>query len=163
MDGGSRRWFLIKLSVACASLASAAAFFQRKAAGQPVAPVETSRIAGVAISGHDAVAYFTNSKPVMGRREFSLSHEGAEWWFATAENRARFQANPARYAPQFGGYCSWAVSQGYTASADPEAWAIRDGKLYLNYDKSIQERWATDIPGHIAKGNTHWPTLVGKK
>jgi YHS domain-containing protein len=115
------------------------------------------------VSGHDAVAYFTEGRPVPGRSDVTHRHEGVEWRFATPENRERFRANPARYAPQFGGYCSWAVSQGYTAPADPTAWAIRDGKLYLNYDHSVQREWEKDAPGNIVKGRTNWPGILARK
>ena len=127
--------------------------------GAARAMVEMSRLPGIAVSGYDPVAYFTEGQPRPGSESITLVYEGVEWRFATLANRARFKANPARYAPQYGGFCSWAVSQGYTAPADPEAWAIHEGKLYLNYDLAIRERWATDIPGHIAKANEHWPGL----
>ncbi|MEM6666964.1 MAG: YHS domain-containing (seleno)protein, partial [Pseudomonadota bacterium] len=72
-----------------------------------------------------------------------------------------FAANPARYAPQFGGYCAWAVSEGYTAKGDPKHWKVVNGKLYLNYNGRIQRRWEKDIPGHISKGNANWPNVLG--
>lgn len=114
---------------------------------------------GLAIHGYDPVAYFTEGKPVEGKAEFTHSYEGTEWRFASAANRDAFAADPARYAPQYGGYCAWAVSQGYTASTDPDAWHIEAGKLYLNYSMSVQRDWAQDIPGHIAKGDANWPGL----
>jgi hypothetical protein len=84
---------------------------------------------------------------------------GARWQFSSPESRELFKANPAQYAPQFGGYCAWAVSQGYTANTDPEAWKIVDGKLYLNYSKSVQKKWEQDIPKYIENGNRNWPGL----
>ena len=84
---------------------------------------------------------------------------GATWYFACAENRDRFAADPERYAPQYGGYCAWAVAHGYTAKIDPEAWKIVDGKLYLNYSKDVQADWAEDIPGNISKGDANWPKI----
>ena len=86
---------------------------------------------------------------------------GAAWRFANAANRDAFAADPEAYAPQFGGYCAWAVSEGYTASTVPEAWRIVDGKLYLNYSRRIQSRWERDIPGNIARGTANWPDLNG--
>lgn len=118
-----------------------------------------SRWSGVAIEGTDAVAYFTQAKPVEGSRKFSAKWNGATWRFASAGNRDLFVASPTKYAPQFGGWCAWAVSQGYTASIDPDAWRIVDGKLYLNYSKSVQAQWAEDIPGNIEKGETNWPGI----
>ncbi len=114
---------------------------------------------GVAIDGTDAVAYFTESRPVEGKREHSFEWNGATWRFASAENLEAFRADPERYAPQYGGYCAWAVSQGYTASTDPEAWDIVDGKLYLNYSKSVQSQWKQDKPGNITKADTNWPGI----
>ncbi len=114
---------------------------------------------GKAIRGYDPVAYFTEGRPVEGSGEFTAEWMGATWRFASAANRDAFQADPGRYAPQYGGYCAWAVSQGYTASIDPEAWRIVGDKLYLNYSKSVQGRWEKDIPGNIAKGDRNWPGL----
>lgn len=73
-----------------------------------------------------------------------------------------FMATPEKYAPQFGGYCAWAVSQGYTADGDPEAWKIVDDKLYVNYSQRVQKRWEVDIPGYIAKGRANWPGVLNK-
>lgn len=122
--------------------------------------VYTSSFSNVAASGYDVVAYFTESRPVEGLRDFTAEHDGATWRFASAANRDAFRADPARYAPQYGGYCAWAVSQGYTASTVPEAWRIVDDKLYLNYSKGVQTKWETDVPGHIAKANGHWPRVL---
>jgi hypothetical protein len=87
---------------------------------------------------------------------------GAQWRFASAANRDAFSADPGKYAPQYGGYCAWAVSQGYTAEIDPDAWRVESGKLYLNYSKSVQATWAKDVPGNIAKGDRNWPELKAK-
>ena len=106
------------------------------------------------------MAYFTDGKPVEGIDEFTLEWNGAKWRFASAANRDAFKAEPEKYAPQFGGYCAWAVSQGYTASADPEAWKIVEGKLYLNYDKSVQKTWEEDVPGNITKAEANWPKVL---
>ena len=109
------------------------------------------------------VAYFKTGKPQQGHaRSMPLRWNGATWHFASAENLARFRADPDAYLPQYGGYCAWAVSQGYTAKGDPLAWRIVGGKLYLNYDASIQRRWEADIPGHIAKGDQNWPVVLDK-
>ncbi|HEY9536347.1 MAG TPA: YHS domain-containing (seleno)protein [Kiloniellaceae bacterium] len=114
---------------------------------------------GLAIRGYDPVAYFNDGRPVEGKDEFTYSHEGTVWRFATAANRDAFAADPARYAPQYGGYCAWAVSQGYTAPIDPDAWSIENGKLYLNYSESVQQQWAEDIPGNISKADANWPEI----
>lgn len=131
----------------------------------PAAPT-TARFytnrAGVAIDGTDPVAYFLARRPIAGRKEFTHQWMGATWWFSSAANRDRFIANPNQYAPQYGGFCAWAVSQGYSAPTDPQAWTIHNGKLYLNYDLNVHRRWARDIPGNIKKGDRNWPTVQQK-
>ena len=111
---------------------------------------------GLAIRGTDPVAYFTESRPVAGSPEFSYTWNEATWQFSSAENRDKFAENPEQYAPQYGGFCAWAVSQGKTATTDPEAWKIVDGKLYLNYSRERQEAWEEDIPGNIEKADANW-------
>jgi YHS domain-containing protein len=125
------------------------------------APVYTGVFSKVAVSGFDPVAYFTAGKPVEGSKEFTASWNGAEYRFASAANRDRFKADPARYAPQYGGYCAWAVSQGYTAPADPKVWKVINGRLYLNYDAAVGRKWAADIPGFVAKADANWPKVLG--
>lgn len=115
---------------------------------------------GTAIDGTDPVAYFTEGRPVEGSADFTYEWNGATWRFASAGNRDRFAAAPEKYAPQYGGYCAWAVAQGYTASTDPEAWKIVDGKLYLNYDKGVQAKWEADIPGFIKSADGNWPKVL---
>ncbi len=115
---------------------------------------------GVAVDGTDVVAYFTEGKPVAGDAAFTHDWNGATWRFATAANRDTFAADPQAYAPQYGGYCAYAVSEGYTASTTPEAWRIVDGKLYLNYSKRVQRRWEKDIPGRISSADANWPNVL---
>lgn len=117
---------------------------------------------GLAIRGTDPVAYFTQGRPVAGQPQFAHTWSGATWWFASAEHRDRFAANPEQYAPQYGGFCAWAVSRGYTAAIDPQAWKIVDGKLYLNYNRGIQRRWERDIPGNIQKADANWPGVLAE-
>jgi len=116
---------------------------------------------GTAINGYDPVAYFTEGKPVEGSSDHAYKWNGAEWHFASAENLATFKSDPEKYAPQYGGYCAYAVSEGYTAKTEPDAWKIVDGKLYLNYNKDVQEKWAQDISGRIANADKNWPTVLG--
>ncbi len=123
-------------------------------------PVYTGRFSSVAVDGYDPVAYFTNGEPTKGRKEFSTEYNGAEWRFVSADNLAAFKKSPEAYAPQYGGYCAWAVSQNYTARGNPMNWTIVDGKLYLNYNDEIQERWNKDIPGFIAAGDKNWPSVL---
>lgn len=135
----------------CSTLLAALAFAQ-------VDPVNKDG-QGVALGGYDAVAYFTQHRPVQGTEGFTHKWMGAVWRFASAESRDRFAAEPERFAPQFGGYCAWAVSKNYTAPVDPTAWRIVDGKLYLNYSRKVQEQWQTDLRGRIAAGEKNWPAL----
>ena len=111
---------------------------------------------GIAIRGTDPVAYFTESKPVKGNPDFSYEWGNTTWHFSSEENKNLFSENPEKYAPQYGGFCAWAVSEGYTAEIDPNAWKIVDDKLYLNYSKGVQKKWEKDIPKHIEKANTNW-------
>lgn len=117
-----------------------------------------------AADGADVVAYFgleAGENGLRGSDDFVTEWDGAKWRFASAENKAAFEANPDKYAPQFGGYCSYAVSQGYTAHGDRNAWTVHNGKLYLNYNKSVRRRWSGDIPGNVAKGDANWPKVLG--
>jgi YHS domain-containing protein len=116
--------------------------------------------AGIAIRGADPVAYFTQGAYVPGSAEYEYEWGNATWQFASEEHLELFAANPEQYAPQYGGFCAWAVSQGYTAPVDPNAWRIVDGKLYLNYDQSVQARWEQDIPGNIASADDNWTGLL---
>ena len=151
-DAVSRRGFLV-LGGGLALGATAAALLP----GAARAAVFTED--GVAVKGYDPVAYFTEGRPVRGSAEFSAEHEGATYRFASQANLDAFQAEPARYLPQYGGYCAWAVAQGYKAPIVPDAWAVVDGKLYLNASKGVQRRWQRDIPGFIAQADQNWPTL----
>ena len=114
---------------------------------------------GLALQGYDPVAYFTEHKPARGEPEFTASHEGAIYRFASAANRDAFLAAPAKYAPQYGGYCAYGVAEGYKASIEPDAWSVVDGKLYLNYSQSVRRRWSSDVPGYVRKGDANWPTV----
>jgi hypothetical protein len=118
---------------------------------------------GVAIRGTDPVAYFIEGRPVAGRADLTLDWAGATWRFATAANRDAFAADPARYAPAYGGFCAWAVAEGYTAPIDPAAWRIVEGRLYLNYSRSIQRRWDRDIAGNIRRAEANWPRLSAQE
>ena len=124
------------------------------------ADIYTGYFSSLAVGGYDPVAYFKVGKPVEGKAQFTTEYKGATWRFSSEENLNAFKADPAAYAPQYGGYCAWAVSQGYTASGDPNVWAIVNNKLYLNYDKSVQAKWEKDIPGFIAKADKNWPGVL---
>jgi len=115
-----------------------------------------------ALRGYDPVAYWTEGRPVRGTPQFELRRSGAIWRFATSEHRDRFARDPDRYAPQFGGYCAYAMSRGYMADGDPTVWRIVDGRLYLNYSARAAALWQQDIPGNIAKGRRNWPAVLAR-
>jgi YHS domain-containing protein len=126
-------------------------------AGSPADPVNKN--GGVAIKGYDAVAYFTDSKPVKGSPSFTHQWNGATWQFATAEHRDAFAKSPEKFAPQYGGYCAYGVSQNHTAPIDPEAWTVLDGKLFLNNSQSVKKTWSQSIPKYIEEADKNWPGL----
>ncbi|MEQ1865713.1 MAG: YHS domain-containing (seleno)protein [Micropepsaceae bacterium] len=146
--------------VAAAISALALALFSTSPAFARSADVYTGTFSSLAVGGYDAVAYFKAGKPVEGAAAFATDYKGATWRFVSKENLDAFKANPGAYAPQYGGYCAWAVSQGYTASGDPQVWKIVSGKLYLNYDRDVQTKWEKDISGHIAKADKNWPSVL---
>ncbi|HET7218103.1 MAG TPA: YHS domain-containing (seleno)protein [Vicinamibacterales bacterium] len=118
---------------------------------------------GLAIDGYDPVAYFVDGAAVPGRTDLTVVVNGTTYRFSTAANRDRFQQDPSQFLPQYGGFCAYAVSRGYTANIDPQAWKVVDGKLYLNYSKRVQRTWQEDIPGNIRKADANWPGLRDKE
>lgn len=114
---------------------------------------------GVALKGHDPVAYFEVGQPVKGKPEFSARFNGAVYWFSSMAHLKAFNDDPQRYEPQFGGYCAFGVAQGVKPDIDPSAFAIVDGKLYLNLSPAVQKRWQADIPGYITQATKNWITL----
>ena len=115
---------------------------------------------GVAINGYDPVAYFTMSKPVSGDPAITSDWEGAKVQFASAENKAMYDADPEKFAPKYGGYCAYAVSKGGTATTDPNAWTVHDGRLYLNFSTTVRGIWSEDIPGNVARADANWPGVL---
>jgi YHS domain-containing protein len=126
-------------------------------ADPPIRAVNTEN--GWAIKGYDPVAYFTTGKPTPGMAQFTVAYKGATYRFASAENRARFIAAPEKFAPQYGGYCAYAISLNQIADIDPDEWAIVNDKLYLNNGFFAQTLWSLDKPGNIAKGDQNWPLV----
>lgn len=122
-------------------------------------PVYTGLFGNTAIRGYDPVAYFEFNEARQGSAEYSLDWNGAEWRFINADHRDRFQANPEAYAPQYGGYCAYAMADGKTVRIDPEAFDIVDGKLYLNFSTRIQSRWQADRSGYIEQADRQWVDL----
>ncbi|MCV0428478.1 MAG: tat pathway signal sequence domain protein [Roseibium sp.] len=113
----------------------------------------------LALTGYDPVSYFSGDTPLEGSSDFTARHNGLTYRFATARNRDAFANNPGRYAPQYDGYCAYGVSRGYKVGVDPLAYKVVNGKLYVNYSKSVQRTWSEDISGYIAKANRNWPGL----
>lgn len=111
---------------------------------------------GVAINGYDAVAYFTENKPVKGSDKFIVSFKGATFQFSSAAHRDAFAKDPDRYAPQYGGYCAYGTAKGHKATTEPQAFTVVDDKLYLNYNDEVQKTWRSDIGGYIKAANTNW-------
>lgn len=141
-------------------LAAALAASLALAAGPAVAENDVFTRDGVAIAGADPVAYFEAGEAVQGKEAHSFTWQGATWHFASAENRAAFAEDPTRYAPAFGGYCAYAVANGYKAKIDPEAWTISDGQLYLNYSKRVRAKWQKRRDHYIQAGHANWPELA---
>ena len=124
------------------------------------AAAEVHETGGIGIKGHDPVAYFDQGRAVAGKPELSVEHAGVTYRFATPEHRDAFRANPVKYLPQYGGFCAFGVAGGYKADIDPEAFSLVDGKLYLNYSKSIRAKWLGDVPGYVGKADAKWPEVA---
>jgi len=134
-------------TVVCIALSSAA-----KAADIDVNADEND----VAIHGYDPVSYFTDGAAVMGSPKYTATHNSAIYQFSSDNNRRSFRDSPAKFAPQFGGFCAMGVVFNKKLDTDPTAWKIVDGKLYLNLNKTVQKKWLSDIPGHIESANRVW-------
>ncbi len=130
--------------------------------GAGVAAEINKTFLGNAIEGYDPIAYHMQGMPVEGSSDFTHDWGGATWRFASAEYRNLFASNPEKYAPGYGGYCAYGISQGYLVDIDPEAWSIVDGRLYLNVNKDIQKTWEADIPGYLKLADKKWPELTGE-
>lgn len=142
------------LALTAAALAVPALVPLRPAAASPVYVEDR-----IAIDGSDTVAYFDGNGPVAGRADITADWDGAVWRFATAANRDRFLAEPTRWAPQYGGYCAFAMAQGYVAPTVPEAWTLDGGKLYLNFDLRVRDRWDQNRAGFIRQADANWPGI----
>jgi YHS domain-containing protein len=116
----------------------------------------------VAIQGYDPVAFFTDNKPVKGDSKYATKSNGAIYYFASKEHRDLFVQNPAKYEPVFGGYCAYGVAKDKLVEIDVNAFQIVDGKLLLQYSKSIRDKFNKDTKGNLAKADANWPALVEK-
>ncbi len=145
-----------RASLALFAASGAAALAPLPAAAKP----RVFQSGGIALGGTDPVGYFQAGAVLAGTPAHQSEHDGATWNFASAENKALFDADPGKYAPKYGGYCAYAVSKGGTAPTDPEAWTIHDGALYLNFSITVRGIWSQDIPGNIAKADANWPGVL---
>jgi len=113
-----------------------------------------------AISGYDPVAYFIQNQAVEGSEKYITEWKGANWRFANKENLTKFKADPTKYAPQYGGYCAYGVSQNYLVKVDPEQFSIINNKLYLNYSRSVKNTWLQNPHGYIKNADKNFPDLI---
>ncbi|MBV1894877.1 MAG: YHS domain protein [Rhodobacteraceae bacterium] len=114
----------------------------------------------VAINGYDTVAYFSDAKPVLGKRSQAVMWKGAIWQFRSASNRIKFESDPWAFAPSFGGYCAYGMSIGLASTTSPDAWRIYNNKLFLIHNLKTREIWERDIDGNIARANHNWPAVL---
>ena len=145
------RTFILATIMLVVGMASASAFAENHAYSTP------------GVSGYDPVAYFTDDKAVRGSGFHVTVVDGVTYAFASAEHQKMFEANPQKYLPAYGGYCAYGLGVGKKFVADPEVWKIVEGKLYLNLDKGIQQKWEKDISGYIKRGDANWVTMKDKK
>ena len=118
---------------------------------------------GKAIRGYDPVAYFTEGKPVKGNANLVYNWNKADWYFSSQKNLDLFKASPGKYAPQYGGYCAFGLSNGYKAPTDADAWTIQDDKLYLNYNLQVRQEWNKDRQQRIKQADQNWPSVRDKE
>ena len=118
---------------------------------------------GIAVNGYDVVAFFTDSKPVKGTKDYAYEWNGVSWLFSTKQHLNQFSKNPEKYAPQFGGYCAYGMSEGHKAPTQVDTWTIIDGKLYFNYNSDVKELWKKDTAEKIKKAEENWPALKDKE
>ena len=125
-------------------------------------PGLTTAGAPLALHGYDPVAYFTDAKPTLGNSKLVVANNGASYYFANQANLDMFKANPGKFEPQYGGYCAFGVSIGKKFDGDPNQWKIVDGKLYVNLNADIAEKFNADVPGALKKAEGNWPTIQDK-
>lgn len=152
-------WIASKIRTVALALMFAAGAAVTAASGAQVVQ-EVNINDGYAVHGYDVVAYFTVDAPTEGDDRFSAEYQGAQYRFASAENRDRFKGDPATYAPQYGGFCAFGTSVGRKFDGDPHAWRIVDGKLYLNLNKKVQTRWLQNTEGFIRGADHNWPVIA---
>jgi YHS domain-containing protein len=115
---------------------------------------------GVILKGYDAVAYFTQGKPVKGNPAIKSNYQGATYLFASAADKAAFDKNPAKYVPQYGGFCAFGVSVGVLSDIEGPGGFVHKGKLYVCGDEAAGKSFRSDLKGNIAKADANWPKLM---
>jgi len=115
-----------------------------------------------AAQGYDVVSYHVSKRPVRGNGNFVSVHDGATYQFSNKDNLKKFEKNPEKYVPAYGGYCAFGVAVGKKFVGDPEVWRVVDGTLYLNLDTNVQDRWFKDVPGNIKKADKNWAEIHDK-
>jgi len=151
MLGGHLKTFLATIvasavpTLVCSVALAAGAFYEKE---------------GAAIRGYDPIAYFTDGKPVEGSPQYKAEYKGSTFHFRSQSNRDAFAADPAKYAPQYDGYCAFGTAGGYKAATDPSAFTIVGNKLYLNYNQDVQKKWSSDIPGYVKGADGKWPEVA---
>jgi YHS domain-containing protein len=148
---------LLTASLLSFALAAPAVAFDPKS----TAPVNVDQT-GVALRGHDPVAYFNGGKPTAGAATFQSKFDGATYQFSSAAHKEMFDKEPAKFAPQYGGFCAFAAAKGAKFDADPTVFKVIDGKLYMNFNADVSQKWNADVPGHIKAADTNWPGLKDK-
>ncbi len=123
-------------------------------------PIYTPFLNNDAMSGYDAISYFQNDEPIKGSEKFKTEYKGANWLFSSEENLQVFKADPEKYAPQYGGYCAYAAAHNQTAKGDPLQYQVSDGKLYLNFNADVRQRWLKDKANFIVQADKYWPALI---
>ena len=144
------RLFLLALflTISFASIAQTSEVFQKD---------------GIAINGYDAVAFFTEQKPIKGDKQFSYSYNSVDWLFSNSANRELFKTSPEKYVPQYGGYCAFGTADGHKAPTQAETWTIVDDKLYFNYNLKVKDLWNKNMKANIEKADKNWPTVKVSK
>ena len=118
---------------------------------------------GVALQGHDPVAFVIQNKPVKGIAGIQSTYNGAKYYFATLENKKKFEAEPAKYEPQFGGYCAYGASKGKLFPIEVDAFLVVNGRLLMQYNTGARDKFNEDTQGNLKKADGNWPRLVEEK
>jgi YHS domain-containing protein len=121
--------------------------------------IYTGYFSSKAVSGYDVIAFFEQHKPVEGDSKYQMEYKGADWYFSSQKNLDKFKSDPEKYAPQYGGYCAWAMASDKKAPGNPPFWTVHNDKLYLNYDQEVQDTWLADRDAFISKADIIWATM----